>query len=388
MAVSGILFPGVGEYNIRVEQIVLYFLMPVLILMSNEEIKLKVKEIISTLLLVIVLLIITTKESLSISVMTIKNLEMWLGIIVAFTIITITKKFIKTEYQYKYNVRILLILGLIASAILILTQYHTSIKELYLNSEGLESKAFLRSDGNERYTGIFSQPYEAGLFFSLNIMLLIYARDVKIVSKGEFIFSLIIFMYALLMSGSKIILILPLVIALAGFDAKQNIKLLALIGILFSAFVTFSDKVGIARSFLNADWIERVGYVAAITGNRFGAENSTIMSSLKLEYIYFGEGLAIDFAMDNFFITIMKFGGIASIVLFLAWITLQIEPKLTQAQKRLNRSVLLIFLLSGIGAFHIGMNRVGLLMIVLLILSGIDTRKLRNENKKVCRLSS
>ncbi len=282
---------------------------------------------------------------------------------------------------------ILIVYSIVTFDISFLAPFHSSFVD------EVRGTVASRALSNFRFSGIFNQPLESGLGYSIAMYSWYYCSDQF---RSEFLkyTFLILLIIGGIASVSKIfIFFIFLLITVLIF--KRLIKIiesysinkkfiigsfssLAMLPLIYGV-VLLIEWEGLGRllrvlSFLQADDI--AGMITLLTGGRFtgGGESGTIILHFK-ELLHYSPILGNGFAkipiVDNAFLEMMAYGGLVLLLIYVLFIFFLANKSIVISKTKISIELryfylLLVILIAGFGAPVFTMNRVSILLIVVL----------------------
>jgi hypothetical protein len=230
-----------------------------------------------------------------------------------------------------------------------------------------------------RYTGFFSQPLEAGIFFTGSLFSLIYLKKTYFIKNWVFCFSFIVIIIAGAISISKNFYLLGIVMAfiLYGQLSHWTIKRYLTFVLFFFGFLTIILLYFILDfgNYLNSlfSLYESDGFISAITAGRFGGSGNTDVEILFNKFInegfFMGFGLGTHLPLDNGFLEYAYQGGFFALLGYLLFLLYGIKIALCKYQKAYAKFLLILIVyvfLSSIGGPVITANRANVIFIFLI----------------------
>jgi hypothetical protein len=285
-----------------------------------------------------------------------------------------------TDDDFKIIIKVIIIIAMIAGLISILTMFidFEFILKFFISDIEGEESLWKQVLSLGRYTGMFSQPLEAGIFFSGSIFSLIFMKKVYGLNTWYFSVAFLIIFVAGFISLSKNFYLLGLGMAffLYGQLSHWSIKkyfsiILIFLGIIVSFFLFFINDFG---NYFNSilGLYESNGFASAITGGRFGGSESTDVELLFKKFInegfFTGFGLGTHLPLDNGFLEFAYQGGVFSLLgylIFLCYLLIISLKSRTNSAKFLLILAFYVFF-SSIGGPVLTANRGNIIIIFLI----------------------
>ncbi|AQQ54202.1 hypothetical protein [Planococcus lenghuensis] len=288
----------------------------------------------------------------------------------------------KVENNLILSCKILLFL-LSLNTLFIFISLFVDISEVGKHFWGSEDSVAARAATNGRYSGIFNQPLEAGVMYSLGLLCWIYISGKMRVLKINYITSLFLILIGGLITVSKIFLFGGIFLFLVGilFSKKKGtlvfwlINLSVIVGSLTYIFLLkqWSGLNYLLRFFNSSD-----NWIKLLTAGRFGGEDSQqvlLFNEVWKESPFFGRGFGQTPVYDSGYFQFFAVGGSIGFTLFiLLLLYLSILSAIFIKQNRFqeeSKFFLLINLLiigSSIGSPTLTLNRVSLVMWIFIVL--------------------
>jgi hypothetical protein len=266
------------------------------------------------------------------------------------------------------------------------------------------SLVWLRTILGHRFIGIYNQPFEAGLIYSIALLAWGYIRTITQDVSLYFYFLLLGIVIGGVLSFSKVFFIVGLPLFLF-YILKQNyifiktiknykavLFFLALLWLFFSN-ITFFENFFEAKF----EYFQSREILEIISGGRFGKDISSNMQihfmEIWKESPVLGVGFPVDYALDSSFLLYFAYGGLVSVCIYCA-ILINImfiagKKSVTLCEER-NFLLFMMFLIgcSSFGAPTLTLNRVSVLIWILIFLCVVIiqstesrvSRKLTNED--------
>ena len=218
-----------------------------------------------------------------------------------------------------------------------------------------------RANENGRFTGIISQPFEAGFAYSLSL-LYIYFYPIK--NKLFNFSSIIILIIGGFLSFSKIFIFicLPLILFQLFIKYKNNLKVVVILIITTLSIILFF----VVNNFDSFQHLYKIfemlldfntNPILALTGGRFSNPEGRGLDDMILDVFtkspFWGFGLGSTKLMDNGFIEIFYQGGLISLLFYLIYLynIYKIKSKIFDNKKRsFFKLTFTLFLLSHVGS--------------------------------------
>jgi hypothetical protein len=259
-----------------------------------------------------------------------------------------------------------------------------------------ESISWYRGGGKGRFTGVFDQPFESGLFYSLVFYLWVY-YGAKVSTKS-LIWALsgcMVFIGGWL-SGSKVFLFIGMFtgIVLWFFLIRGQIwqTLCFLCSIVFlNIILSFFTKVGMFASLFKGGYAYKEPFLKVVSGARFGlSEHSKIEDNFYLVWgrnPIVGDGFPSNYALDSAYLQIFSYGGMIGCLLYMLVIAelscIGLRGFYITKEKALLLSILALIFFAGFGAPVLTINRVSIFIWVVVSLLIISIGSRSKVNSKI-----
>lgn len=381
---------------VRVEHIYLYTLFIIsifrIVITKDKYFLIKPIFLLITLMVAYILwvTIITILENKYTSILQIiADIESYIQPIVVIIVTTTFFRYDKSSIDIKINkiFKVLVLILSINSVIAIISMLIKDISFLQVFHTGSRYDGSLsvayKSFTMGRYTGIFNQPLESGVTYSLGILIWIYIYGNKKNKIFDYI-KLVLLIIGGFLSVSKMFIIggIPISILyylnIINFKFKFNpFEILIMPIVIFPAVFILNKWNGLSYFFrlFNFKYIYNEGILNVLTGGRFGSENATLISKFSLilqESPIYGFGLASSNGFDNAYLQYLHQGGIVGLIIYLMLILIIILIIIELFKSnfikdaKLVGCIILIILILGIGGPIITLNRFSTILWLVL----------------------
>lgn len=230
----------------------------------------------------------------------------------------------KNNKLYDWIVKKIWILGLINACIALMTiVYVPSWIKFYTTGGGGES-VWESALNVGRFTGVFGQPLECGVFYSLILFNLVYLWCDSRIRSWQFVISTFVCLVGGGLSLSKNFLVLGILLAVIlaislNFRKGMNF-LLGIFSIIVIAIINLSFWVDASMVSAYTDLVDKGNVLMALTAGRFGSEQTDVMllfKSVVKENLFNGKGLGTVLPLDNGYLEYFYQGGIGALISFL-----------------------------------------------------------------------
>ncbi len=397
---SLILISAFGPYifrnsGVRLEHLIIYPLAVILLIryfLNPKKATPRIYHIILTLWLLLIfwLILITyfTKETFSFFI--IAEMENMIQPLALLFILGELLKELSFDEQIKFLkvaawvIIILLALNAILSIATIFVDTW-SIVHWFLRGDNFLETVWGRSLTNGRYLGIFNQPFEAGLAYSIGLLLWVYlllrqkAGSFLLLNVG------ILLIAGGLLSISKVFLLggIPAAILFAVWvlntrRAKRLGGVFILLVIVTGLLSNFQRWVGAQYLMRLFDYkqVSKVGALSLYSGGRLN-QSSFVGHLFRLVWDVsplVGFGFGVNFALDNAYLEFFYQGGLIALAIYLGILTIlglsffrKLASGLIEAKMALLLVALVLF--AGFGAPVLTINRSSILVWVVLMTS-------------------
>lgn len=234
-----------------------------------------------------------------------------------------------------------------------------------------------------RFNGIFNQPLEAGIFFSVALFASIYILKVRSDMQKFTLIAFIFIMIGGVLSLSKNFTVLGLAM---GLYFAVSIRLLTISRALVLSLVGFvivffalTFNAAYVGSFI--DLFNEGGFLLALTAGRLGAADTDV-SLLFIElwsqgFWLFGRGLGAHLPLDNGYLEYFYQGGIFSLlgyVIFLITLCFNGARNISRSHGVLMNTLIFFIFLASLGGPVITANRANIALILLIVACATKTQ--------------
>ncbi len=384
------------SYGIRTEHVIIYLLLPIVLIvymMRSERIVLpqSLMIILSTMMFITLVTTIVTVFGENNYVSLIKVIASIENYMQPITIILIMLVLVKprtagSAITLLDSVCRTFIIFLVLNTFFIVASYLYDlthiIKYFAAPSEEGISVAQLALKGF-RYSGIFNQPFESGISYTLGIFSWVYLKCKKNENISIDYIILILLIVGGTFSISKAFLIggIPLFIIYWILASKKQLKIdwrfmvFGIVGIstMIWIFAEWRGLQSLSRLYiLNSN----TNLIQLYTGNRFGVADTDVKALFttvwNISPIY-GLGFASKRTLDNAYLEIFVQGGLISLIGYLAILLNMGLQSVTRKHRKSNEGKLLLILFvyivgAGVGAPVLTINRFSTVCWVMIIL--------------------
>lgn len=252
-----------------------------------------------------------------------------------------------------------------------------------------------------RFSGIFNQPIESGLAYSIGILCWVYlANTVKKINYfGWIAVAFLLVGGALSVSKIFIIVGLPLAVLYYGwlnigrvrFRKSTLAGFIIIITVVIGVVIAFVDNwtgwIFLIRLF-DFKMISDKGFIATYTAGRINTDDSGVMSLFThtwSESPIFGFGVPVEGILDNAYLEFFNLGGIVALAFYIFMLLTIVYVTLTRRKNdmKCGKFLFLLWLLTviaGIGAPVFTINRASIFFWILLILGILILKRRQGSN--------
>jgi hypothetical protein len=238
-----------------------------------------------------------------------------------------------------------------------------------------------------RYTGIFNQPFTAGLAYSVGLFGIMYLYSCE---KSRFILGLltIIVFIGGIITVSKVFFPLGVFIALYMLFQYRKINIILILSALFTIVLSvlplFWDNIYFSRLLAIPSSVNAT--LELYTSGRLGISNVNLNYAEKIynDAFLIGYGYATNtYAPDSAYVDYLSQSGVIGVCLYivlLGYLGFSIfRSRINRNQKILLKGLFYLLILAGVGAPVLTINRVSIIILVL-ITSLLYQRKVLQNN--------
>lgn len=388
LALGMIIVSSLGPYiglGLRVEHLLIYgFFVPILVLFFlksslNKTLLYSLLPLLFSLLITLFFDLITGPKIREASIFS--NIDNLLEPVLLIFILSYFLNRSFTENDFKILLNLIVAISIFAGIISMLSIFvdlEFILRFFVADMQGEES-LWKQVFSLGRYTGMFSQPLEAGIFFTGSIFALIFLQKVYGMKTWYFITAFIIIFISGSISLSKNFYLLGLIMTfflygqLTQWSLKKYISILLIFfGILTGIFLFFIFDFG---NYINSLLVlyESDGFASAITAGRLGGSEITDVEVLFNKFLndgfFMGFGLGTHLPLDNGFLEFAYQGGVFSLLGYLLFIYYGLSIALIKKRKAPAKFLLILMIyvvLSSIGGPVITANRANIIFIFLI----------------------
>ncbi|MBY8874842.1 hypothetical protein K7640_23725 [Micromonospora sp. PLK6-60] len=285
-----------------------------------------------------------------------------------------------------YTLMMALCLNTVLSYLSLTRDMSPLLSHFWGGTGGLTPVAVLAT-GMDRFGGIFNQPAEAGVMYSLGLIIAVWFfkhQPLRLVIVG------VVLAIGGLLAASKVFLIVGMPIALwqvwrfNNWRGRTWAALVALGVIAFYRYQSSGSTTAIGGRLLD-DWLRpdrsETGLVALYTADRFGGQSAVNGSaSIVLDHApWFGLGLrGLDVPYDSGWLEALVLTGLCGVLLHTAVLVLlglrwyRNRHRVSRVTSQLGGSLLLLITIGNLGQPMLTSNRVATVVWLLLWLLVID----------------
>jgi hypothetical protein len=303
------------------------------------------------------------------------------------------------ETQFKKLLNLIKNISLLAAFISILTIFFDLkwMLKYYISDIDSDLGLWNQVYSLGRYIGLFTQPIEAGIFFSMALFVLVYMYKVRYIGKSSFYLSSIIILVGGMISLSKNFYLIAIVCAILLYGQLSYWKpsryiTLILISSLFIFIFIFSIDLTYTN-YMNSliEIYQRDGLTAALTAGRFGGDNMTKVEIMFNEFwhkgFFTGFGISSSSVLDNGFLEYAYQGGIFSLIGYIFFIINGFVISYINRKDLTSKFLNIIFvyvLIASVGGPVITSNRSNIIVLILICSLVVfkDNKLLKNEHSQ------
>ena len=273
----------------------------------------------------------------------------------------------------------------------------TWLNSHFLSTDEINESIWYQARALGRYTWIFEQPMEAGIFYSAVFMVLVLRYGKGDLSRLEFyLFAACLGLGGSLSLSKQFLLLgLPLSVALLfSIHRRKACELMLLLlacAVPLAGYMVWGSDSSYLRSYVTL--YQEDGLFMALTGGRLGSESSDV--SLLAQNIlnnspWFGFGLAAHAQLDNGFLEYADQGGICALFFYLfalAFLTVRAWIVRSMPEGKATLFAIAFVFLASFGGPVITVNRADIFVIFLLSIFAAVPRyttfTLPNDEKRI-----
>jgi len=228
-----------------------------------------------------------------------------------------------------------------------------------------------------RFNGIFNQPLESGIFFSVALFSSIYLLKVLPRIRVLSLFCIVFVILGGLLSFSKNFTVLGLIFGLYLLVALRMVSFqVAAFAFIFLCISVFSLVAVFNNNYADSlvDLFEQGGFLLALTAGRLGAEDtgvSLLFSELFHQgYWFIGRGLGSHMPLDNGYLEYFYQGGVLALVGYLCFIVTLFGYRgnvISNHHKSLLNTLAFFVIFASLGGPVITASRANLPLIFLIV---------------------
>jgi hypothetical protein len=272
-----------------------------------------------------------------------------------------------------------------------------SIDLFYINKYFVRETA-LNAAGNSRFSGIFNQPMEAGISYSIGLSSWMYLVSKKYISVNmKYVTILILLLVGGILSVSKIFIFGGIGIFVANFIFRKQIlkkskKLLVWLPILIPFTIIYlKNWEGVTylnRLFLLENY-QRYGFLYLISAGRYGGEVSqqeTYFNRVWNNSPLIGEGMGSQVIYDSAFFHFFSSGGIFALCMYILLIIYFLVTSIQSLLRKYSKdesffyfNIVLIILFGSFGSPILTVNRASVIVWVFVSILLTRIYKKREE---------
>ncbi|TFJ71841.1 hypothetical protein [Carnobacterium maltaromaticum] len=275
----------------------------------------------------------------------------------------------------------ILVTMLILNTVYIFASFVIDLDFINLYFWGSTDSVAARAMTNGRYSGIFNQPMESGVAYSLGIFCWQYVNSKTNDFKTKQMLILIILIIGGVMSVSKVFLLIGLPLFFIFFIGNKNFLQF------FSKFIIWGTLGVLTFNWISKFWSgtdyllrffnSSENIITLLTAGRFGegSQQSRFFGEVWKTSPILGLGFGGSKVYDSMYFYFFSLGGVISLAMLIVLLCIFVVKmtkfiKLTENSLESRLFILLVLLISlgGFGSPILTLNRVGILLWTLLIL--------------------
>lgn len=271
----------------------------------------------------------------------------------------------------------------------------TAINVLFWGGEGSVSS---RAITNGRFSGIFNQPMEAGVAYSIGSLLWLYLMNFKSKVKSIDIFKMLLLAVGGLLTVSKIFLFGGIPLFLLGVLMNKKVraatlKVLTVATLLGTAAYYFFLKTWTGLEYLLRFFGSNQDFITLLTAGRFGAgaQQADLFEVAWNKNWIIGQGFGAYDIYDSAYFNIFANGGTLGMILYVSFLLALLFMALGYLNRfgitpetKLFAGVVILVIFAGFGSPVFILNRVSIILWVTLglLLQRINTMNAERKTKK------
>lgn len=244
---------------------------------------------------------------------------------------------------------------------------------------GVESVSS-RAMTNGRYSGIFNQPMEAGIAYSIGIFAWLYLNENEKMTKFKNIFILFMMIVGGLLTVSKVFLFGGVPLFSIGVLLNKKVWKLLLPFLVFGGMLGYGVYSLLSNTWIGFSYLFRFfgsseNIITLLTAGRFGEQSQQAMLFEKVwkENALFGSGFGLNDVYDSGFFHFFANGGIVGLIFYIlilsVFVILTIEVMIrykNQSETKFFIGLSVLILGVSFGAPVLTLNRVSLILWVFI----------------------
>lgn len=272
----------------------------------------------------------------------------------------------------------------------------TKIGNLFWGSGGEDWSVASLSMTNGRYSGIFNQPMEAGIMYSIGLLTWLYLADKMRKMNFKYILALLLMITGGLVTVSKIFLFGGLFLFFIGVLLNKTMWRLIFTLTFWSVLFGFSAYYFLLKTWIGLDYLLRFfgsneNIVYLISAGRYGgaqAQQANYFNEVWKESPLFGNGLGVTPVYDSAFFSFFATGGILNLALYILIIIILLymgikfmQQNGSKSEFKLYLGLVLLIIGASLGSPILTLNRVAIVLWVFLgfLFQFIHIEKIKSE---------
>lgn len=246
---------------------------------------------------------------------------------------------------------------------------------------GGEESVAQNAMGNGRYSGIFNQPMEAGVMYSVGLLAWLYLSEKIEISKLKYIFGLYLMIFGGLITVSKVFLFGGLGLFFIGVFFNKKMRKLIFLLTFWSVLLGYTAYYSLFKTWTGLEYLFRFfgsneNFLYLITAGRFGGDNSQQSSYFKKVWDqspFYGKGFGVTETYDSGFFQVFAIGGSVNLVIYLVILIslllmgfMFLKQNNFKSESKLFISLVILIIASNFGSPTLTLNRVSIVIWVFL----------------------
>lgn len=273
-----------------------------------------------------------------------------------------------------------LIVMLVFNTIFIIYSMFNDVTQLGAMFWGGESTVAHAAMTNGRYSGVFNQPMEAGVAYSIGLLAWLYLSEKINTSTFKYTLSLFLMVIGGLVTVSKVFIFGGLGLFFLGALINKSLRKRIIKLMIRTLIIAVPGFFLVFRTWSGLEYLLRFttpteGFLTMVTAGRFGEESqqASLFSEVWSENPIFGRGFGVTEIYDSEFFRFFAIGGTTGLILYGIIIVILIYAgiksiKINRFKEESKLFILLIVLIigTGIGAPTLTLNRSSVILWVFI----------------------